>query len=705
MKFKKIEYKNYRCFLTGTIDFSQKDNKTLNILIGPNGGGKTEVLFSFWWGLYDLNFKDLQGKQNTSYALNSDLYQALQKSPNGTTEECYVRILFENNGKSYAMTRKCIYIKDNLTIQEESTRSLSEINDNGEFSVPIKNSDDIDKVLEGIIPKSIMSGIIFDGERIQKLSSPEQKSKQAISGVIEEITNVSLLIRANSHFEALQKNLNKSLKNIPSFSRGDIERTVNRIEELQTNIKQDKELLINLNDELDSNTNELNILDSKLKGVEEIKELSAKRNEIRKNIIEYEDKLEECYKSLAASLKDGYLLITPPLLDEVDSLLEKYDVPQDLSADAITSILKKDTCICGRPIDEQARNILKKLIVMLPPNNMNSTLSETIRQTKLRIKELKNILKDTYNSILQYSDKINSSIEKRDYYTQQIKALAEAIDNDEITELENRRAEIYERNGKIKYLIPNTEQRMHEDERELEELRKQREELAQTNIDAENFTRQLNYIEKCQHAIEAIKESNKYKALHKINEHMVAAYETISEDAAYGRAIRLIKYDPVKQYSIDTYSKIFVQKLLNKWKESGDYDKYLSEGMNEDQIFEKAILSEAQSDSTGQMKIKTLAFIKAILEYSNQLKDKDSFEIKKEYPLLIDSPFGDIADKNLSKAATALHEYSNQVILMIDGDKYSDLKKYFHDYENNIYYLQKVKDANHSIIIRSKEGN
>lgn len=40
MRFNKISFENYRCFLNGSIDFEKSPEKNMTILIAPNGGGK-----------------------------------------------------------------------------------------------------------------------------------------------------------------------------------------------------------------------------------------------------------------------------------------------------------------------------------------------------------------------------------------------------------------------------------------------------------------------------------------------------------------------------------------------------------------------------------------------------------------------------------------------------------------------------------------
>ena len=77
MRFRKIKFSNYRCFLDGELSFQETDERNVNLIIGTNGAGKTELLFAFWWGLYGFNFRALKNKEATPYALNSTLYKAL----------------------------------------------------------------------------------------------------------------------------------------------------------------------------------------------------------------------------------------------------------------------------------------------------------------------------------------------------------------------------------------------------------------------------------------------------------------------------------------------------------------------------------------------------------------------------------------------------------------------------------------------------
>ncbi len=67
MRFRKIKFNNYRCFLNGELEFAETGDKNINLILGNNGAGKTEVLFAFWWLLYGFNFRQLKNKEATPY--------------------------------------------------------------------------------------------------------------------------------------------------------------------------------------------------------------------------------------------------------------------------------------------------------------------------------------------------------------------------------------------------------------------------------------------------------------------------------------------------------------------------------------------------------------------------------------------------------------------------------------------------------------
>ena len=272
MRFKEITFENYRCFLNGTIEFPVFDDKNMTVLVAPNGGGKTETLFAFWWTLYDFDFSKLTNKEQTPYAINSELYRGLEQSEVGTTKYCSITLKFENDGTEYIVTKRCEYRKTEKQIRIEEYRQLSYYNDNGELSLPIRDKDEIIKKLNRIIPKQILYGIIFDGERMQKLNTPNENSINAIKGVISDITNVELLENCTIYFESIKRKLNKRFREIERKAGN------NSLQEIISNIVIEEKELKETNQLLEQYTNEReNIVIS----LDNISEQLERNNEVR----------------------------------------------------------------------------------------------------------------------------------------------------------------------------------------------------------------------------------------------------------------------------------------------------------------------------------------------------------------------------------------------------------------------------------------
>ena len=213
MRFKKIKFDNYRCFLNGEIEFSENDGKNINLILGNNGAGKTEVLFAFWWLLYGFNFKQLKNKEATPYALNFSLYKSIQDGERNSAS-CSVEAEIEDGDTTYIVNRTAKYEKKPTTIAVTESQSVRYYKENYELSLPVRDEAEVNKMLTRIIPKPILNGIVFDGERMKQLSSLDDSSVKAIAGVINDITNVELLEQCHLTFEQVQKAINKKAKQI-----------------------------------------------------------------------------------------------------------------------------------------------------------------------------------------------------------------------------------------------------------------------------------------------------------------------------------------------------------------------------------------------------------------------------------------------------------------------------------------------------------
>ena len=152
MRFRRITFKNYRCFVDGSVSFEENNSKNINLLIGPNGGGKTELLFAFWWVLYGFDFRSLQNKEATPYALNCDAYRILEDGTDGLSNSCTVTLEIENNGTAIPSDR------DTASLLEYGVSSA--LHQNGHNGIGCNEIDDIMRRYDG---------------KVEIVSSPEKE--------------------------------------------------------------------------------------------------------------------------------------------------------------------------------------------------------------------------------------------------------------------------------------------------------------------------------------------------------------------------------------------------------------------------------------------------------------------------------------------------------------------------------------------------
>lgn len=699
MKFLRIKYENYRCFKDVELSFETEDAKNIALIVAPNGGGKTEMLFSFWWVLYDFNFKDLKGKEDTPYSLNSALYRKLEETQQMQRFTCSVELEFEHDDVVYIMKRIEVFFRNRNGIEHDQTVELSTIASNGERSLPERDKDIVEKRLTDIIPKSILYGIIFDGERMKQLSSVDEVSKTAVEGVIRHITNEELFELCRTELTDLETKVSSELKKAAKKKKNnDLETIVSKLEKYGESLKFDNTLLKTKNERLEIVKADLADISSELKKNETSKIFEQRRIEYKAELDKKNKELENATDEFYKNLYEGYLLISNPLFDDVTESIEHKDVPFGLTVEAVKSILNRPKCICGHDICADEKRVMEELIESLPPDNISSTINEMLRQTEMHVDDVKKSLKASFGRIESLQKDIEAIKKDIAYASTQITEGAP----ERIKELEFKNKKLVIEEDRLNSDIIELERDIKYYTGEIEQLTKDKEDCKGTDSEVRFYDTKYNFIRKCLKALNEIDEYNKKISLENINGKINDAYSQISEDYARGRRLYIVQFDAKQKYRLVSYYQYNYENILNKLTEDGTVKSLSIMGKDEKEIHEYIILKVLESNSTGQSKINTLAFAKAILDYSNEERDESSTEITKNYPFLIDSPFTELTDENLSKSAASLHKFTNQVILMSSADSLASVEDSIIPFVGCRNYLVKADNESFSTLKESE---
>ena len=691
MKIISIKYKNYRCFNDITIKFNTTKKKNIHMVVAPNGGGKTEMLFSFQWVLYGFDFEKLNGKDDTPYSLNSTLYHALENGSAGDSRSCSVELVFEANDKIYTIKRTEKFTKKyrgNEVWSDGGTVELSFTDHNGVRSNPETDLELVEASLSKIIPKKILNGIIFDGERMKQLSQVTDESRGAVEGVISQITNEELFERCKTELGLLLKENSRAIKALgkKAGDEDDVEEIEDKIQETLQKIESYENTLDIDEVRIRELTARLDEIHKALEESKDTKNLEEERARLKNELSSKDKKLAILYDNLRDDLDDGYLLICDDVLNNVQKLLDKYDIPASLTVAAVRNILARETCICGAEWTPEHRQRLEDLLTQLPPDNVNSAIGEMVNHAKLDQEELKKTLGRTFKEIRNTEKEIkqikedisNISLRITEGATEQIKDLEEENirKTKELGVLESEVQKIKEELPVLKRLVV--------------QLRRDRNECGKFGEQLKVLADREEFINKCINAIKAVDEYNKMLSLKEINERLNQAYEMLSEDYDNGRRLYIVQYNKKTKYRMASYIEGKFNKIYKEDRETIAAFAAQPDILDPvDALKEYYICKVLESNSTGQAKINTLSFAKSILDFSRAERDVNSTELTRSYPFFIDSPFTELSDGNLEKSARRLHEFADQVILMISNESLSGVKDLIMPYVGGMTTLEK----------------
>ena len=670
MKINYIKYHNYRCFEDVYVRFDTTEQNNISLVLGVNGTGKTEMLFSFQWVLYGFDFRSMREKEETPYSLNSALYHRLEVDRHANSIDCWVELSFTNKTIEYFVKRTETFMRVNDRVSSIVKVELSHTESNGERTIPETNKEVVEEQLSRIIPKSILEGITFDGERMKKLNVADQ-SKETIKNVISLVTNEKLFELCSGEIKDVIGDIRKEKmrinKNSGNVTAEEIEK---EIEELEETIE-DKEIEmkgISKNQEIVES--KLEDISLKLSQLQDAAKLEQKRKGLEKDLATAKKHFEQNTDQFFKRLVDGYALVADKLVEDVKNSIENVDVPTGLTVEAVKSILKRPKCICGCDMNDEVEKHLTELIASLPPDNISSTLLYMAKQFDGEKKRAKKLLKDSYQSMKSSEEEVAKiKIELSEISSSLVTNVSETI-----KELETKRREQDGLMGRLKGDEERCQAMIEKKNKRLKEAQKELEEASGSQDQIKVLNAEQKVLELFMNAILKIGERNSELSLENINGYLTDAYSLLSEDT--GRRIYLCQHNKKNKYRLVTYVKRKYDDLRTSWINNGRIKTLEDDGLSESEIHENIILEVVEGKSTGQSKVNSLSFAKAILDYSNEAGTTDQLRVSHDYPFLIDSPFTELSGRNLDNVAKNIHTFANQIILMADDKSYGGVQQF-----------------------------
>jgi|GEM_PF-6456611 len=667
MLIRSVKYSNYRPFIDEKIFFKESvDGKNIILIKGENGCGKSEILLSFLWCLYGerdhiFKFDKIAGKQSTPFSLNDKLLDEVRTGKVGSAT-ARVTLTVELDNKEYEITRseKFVFRSGARAFSREMSLRLESKDENNKTEIE-ENMSVIDRFIERMIPMKIARSLFFDGERMSNLASNSNRSDE-IAKMIDEVTNVNFFTRLDAHLNACKREFSNQSRKIVKNTNGKelgnrIVSLEKKIESFELDVSNEKVQIQLLEKENEEMLDRVRTINNKEKEVADLKEKRRHLNNLKNNSGSIRDRWNNTLSQF------GYLSFLDKLFEDVDEVIDTIDIPTDLTTKTIEYLLSDENngvCICGNPIGEIERDELLKLKGVLPPEYKPGLIKYKMRTLAQR---RESALAEIDNQRTEERE-VNGKISKLE---ENIKLLTDRVidvNNDEIDFKAKFR--LNSKNLQQKFSTLGTAERELRNSRaDYERLLKEFNKYKNSEKDAKLIDDRMKLVADYIKLVKSLIAERRSKALNILNFYIKREFQKISGDTDKGVSLE------IKNYKLFRYNEENPNKEL--------------------------------PSSTGQMKVEALSFISAISKLAKSNIFDNEYGVKKEYPIIVDSPFGDISGGNLTNSAQRLNEFSHQTILLIADKQYTSIKQHIDENINQEIMILRNTDESVSHISQEEE--
>lgn len=666
MRIDRIALKNFfRYYGTQTIVFSKDKNKNVTVIRGENGTGKTTLLNAFYYVMYGdvIEPLNLENMLNQRAALEMKEDEVVSAS---------VGMEFEDRDERYIVKREEKFRKINGKIVHDKHRHIEVYRVDSITGNTEKEEDDF---IEKIIPKRLRSFFFFDGERINKLAQVD--GKEEIKNAILDILGVTMLDNVSKDLEQIKTEYTKELSKFSDAEGQEIadhldgyriEKNIcnEKLEKERENIKNEELAMERANNYLSQCNSEA--IREKRKQIEEI-ESSILSN--KKSILNVNSDIKTLISSkLKVKLMSPYF---EEILKVLDDKREKGQLPSNIKTQFLDDLLERGMCICGCHLAEDSEGY--RNIIELKKSAGSKELDESYNQITGLIKSYKEYC--TFSNEVEY---------EKDRFFNDLSALKDLKDE-------------YEGNiEKFKYKRENLSQEIINSDDEKIKFNEQR--LNQSRYNIKKISEQIGKLEteidridrKIKESEEAlIRVKNKNEKAQKIRDKNKIATELYDLNIAIKDSLIEITRQELdqeikkvfsnfsrKEYRVPELTKDFELKILNT----------LNNTKEENVVFL----------STGEGQITSLSFIGALVNYArNQINNKTlliSEFMGGDYPIVMDSPFGNLDETHTANVASNIGKLASQIIIVVSDKQWS--KEVEENIAHQVGKMYKMVDANES---------
>lgn len=634
MKLKKLVVENFRQFEgVQELVFSDILAKNITLIHAENGFGKTALLNALLWGFYghDGLTPDVAQKERI-------LHEATAVK-NGDPNEVFARVLifFDHEGISYSLSRSLSlaqqrvdskntdltleFLRDGQTIQEKRPQAR----------------------IQSIMPDGISHFLFFNGERIDHLAMEEHSAE--VTEAIKQMLGLTLLQTAIDdlrHPNVIGKLRGELRSNTTDEKAGVIDEQASvekRIESLAAKKDNAHKNVAALDDELEK-------INAKLEANREAKRLQEARKKLEtdeKRLLNRKNDITDRLRKLLA--EDGFTLFSDDLITHGQSVMSRLrqenKIPARVLNDFLEELLERSTCICKRELAEgtEARAAVEALLTIAGDQHFNNAvgaldnaiggISSLRDRTESELQSLSHDRLETQELLVQIGEELEEIHQKLG-----------GKDDEEVSRLEDSRHKLKLQRDEMQRTIGQCEKELSEKIAEREKLRQKIQKMADKEGVAQRAQRRLDAVEESSKVLEDI--------LH-----------------AEIEALR-----PLLNEEIDRHFQKIIKK--NHWAHlSEDFVLTVRKHVPLSDSEQSVEMDVAQS--TGERQITSLVFIASLVSLARRRSEIKTI-LKglsgSEYPMVMDSPFGQLGGDFRRGIAQWIPDLAPQVVILVSNSQY-----------------------------------
>jgi DNA sulfur modification protein DndD len=633
MIIQKLIIENFRQFHgKQEIDFAAGKNKNVTLIHAENGFGKTALLNALLWGFYGHEglTEDLPKKERV-------IHEGVAMTNHGRQRDVFgrVTILFNDDTDEYTLTRSL-----SLAQQEDDPRKTSlelAVRHEGQTYMESRPQWKID----AIMPQGISPFLFFNGERIDHLAMENNAGK--VADAIHQMLGLHLLRRTIDDLD--NPNVRGRLvTELRDNTDDDTKELLDQAAKLDTELADYRKQLDACRKNQGAVADEIRMIDARLAANKETRELQNQRTQLEQERNRLQQRLRDLSERLATLIsEDGYVLFADELVKKgkaiTQRLREEGKIPARVLNTFIEDLLRTGKCICGCGLKEgtEPYERVKKLLEIAGDQHFSNAVGA-----------LDNAMGVIEGAIARTRKVFRSYAAERAAGSEQLRRIKETLD------------EIHQKLG-------------GKDSEEIAALEKGRQALL-------NRQRQLDHDQGAldHHITET--EENRDKLRHKI-----AASQQQAESAARAQR-RLQTLDEIIALlreilgtEMADLREVLAKEINDHFKKIIDRDYWIELDKDFVLCLRKRVSYDEHSQeldvahSQGQRQVTSLVFIASLVALARKRSDIPTI-LKGleggEYPMVMDSPFGQLGDEFRSGVARWIPSLAPQVVILVSSSQY-----------------------------------